>query len=130
MILLICNPSSFFYKGEDKEHTECQFRIHKDKKTGLIRLESVKMPGVFLGIGETGRVKHAVDAGDKISGLNIEIISCELFTNCIPRSLFATARSLVILVTAQSLGLFKSKYLKYAGCPRKDVKRYSCLTTR
>ena len=71
---------SYFFvlrQGEDKDEPECQFRIHRDKQKGLVRLESIKMPGVFLGIGDTGRVKHAVDAGDITASLLIEITSCE-----------------------------------------------------
>ncbi len=37
------------------------------------------MPGVFLGIGEHGKVKHAVDAGDDITCLTVEVLSCEFF---------------------------------------------------
>jgi len=62
-------------QGENKDNPDCQFRIHKEKQKGVIRLESVKMPGVFLGIGEAGKVKHAVDAGDSTANLSVEITS-------------------------------------------------------
>ena len=73
----ICNnPATSFHKGEEKESSECQFKIHKDKQKGIVRLESVKMPGVFLGIGETGRISHAVDAGDLTASFLVEVASC------------------------------------------------------
>eukprot|EP00795_Rhopilema_esculentum_P007526 gene7526-13307_t len=62
-------------RGEDKNDEECQFRVHKDRKRGVFRFESVKMPGVFFGISATGRVKHAVDAGDSIASLSVDIVS-------------------------------------------------------
>ena len=64
-------------QGEDKNDEECQFRVHKDRKRGVFRFESVKMPGVFFGISATGRVKHAVDAGDSIASLSVDIVSRE-----------------------------------------------------
>eukprot|EP00794_Sanderia_malayensis_P004629 gene4629-5236_t len=62
-------------KGDENSDEHCQFNIHKDRKSGSIQLESVKMPGVFLGVGKHGKVKHAVDTGDEITSLTIEVIS-------------------------------------------------------
>ena len=46
------------------------------------------MPGVFLGIAEAGRVKHAVDAGDSTANLSVEVTSCKLICvyNCLYNS--------------------------------------------
>ena len=77
----LSNPdllTSCFNQGEDKSDQECQFTVHKENRKGFLSLESVKMPGVFLGIGDTGKVKHAVDAGDVTACLSVEITSCKL----------------------------------------------------
>ena len=50
------------------------------------------MPGVFLGVGEAGKVKHAVDAGDATANLSVVITSCKF--SCLPCFLAKTASAI------------------------------------